>query len=195
MIRFYLAAVDVVPAALVLMPLFLILHCTAYHRSLRKSILYCLFCLYLSAVFSLVGIPNVRYFRPDVNWNLIPFAGLMGDLKNSLLNILLFVPLGIFLPVLWGRFRRLAPACFFGLGLSLTIELLQLLTYRATDVNDLMTNAAGTAAGFLLARPISRKHPEIGAGRAEPYALCALSFGVMFFLHPFLSPFLWDRIL
>lgn len=195
MIRFYLAAVDVVPAALVLMPLFLMLHFTAYKGNLRKTVLYSIFCLYLSAVFSLVGIPNVRYFRPDVNWNLIPFAGLMGDLKNSLLNILLFVPLGIFLPVLWGRFRRLAPACFFGLGLSLTIELLQLLTYRATDVNDLITNAAGTAVGFLLGKAISRKCPEIGAGRAEPYTLCALSFGVMFFLHPFLSPFLWDRIL
>ena len=195
MIRFYLAAVDVVPAAVVLIPLFLVLYVTAYKGNLRKTVLYGIFCLYLSAVFSLVGIPNVRYFRPDVNWNLIPFAGLMGDLKNSLLNILLFVPLGIFLPVLWGRFRRPVSACFFGLGLSLTIELLQLLTYRATDVNDLMTNAVGTAAGFLLARPISRKCPAIGAGRAEPYTLCALSFGVMFFLHPFLSPFLWDRIL
>lgn len=83
MIRFYLAAVDVVPAAVVLIPLFLVLHVTAYKGNLRKTVLYGIFCLYLSAVFSLVGIPNVRYFRPDVNWNLIPFAGLMGDLKTA----------------------------------------------------------------------------------------------------------------
>ena len=195
MIQIYLAAVDVVPAAIILVPLFLILYWTAYHRSVWKSSLYCLFCLYLSAVFSLVGIPNVTYFRPGLNLNLIPFLGIIEDLKNSLLNILLFVPLGFFLPVLWTRFRRFIPVFFFGFGLSLAVELLQMLTYRATDVNDLITNTLGTAIGYFIAKPLVARHSAVSNNGADSCRLCVLSFCVMFFLHPFLSPMIWDRIL
>ena len=195
MIRIYLAMVDIVPAAVVLIPIFLILLCTIYQRNIRKSSFYCLFCLYLSAVFSLVGIPNILYFRPDLNGNIIPFYGILLDLKNSLLNIALFVPLGCFLPVLWARFRKLASVVFFGLGLSVMIEALQMLTYRATDVNDLITNVMGTAVGFLLAKRFARKYPMIEERSMDPYFLVGLSFSVMFFVHPILSPFIWDRIL
>lgn len=195
MLRIYLAAVDVIPAATVLIPVFLILYRTTYGRDLRKSILHCLFCLYLAAVFALVGIPNVTYVRFDLNLNLIPFHGMVDDFKNSILNILLFVPLGFFLPVLWEPFKRVSPVILFGLGLSLTIELLQILTYRATDVNDLITNVSGTAMGFLLVKPIAGWYPPTDKGSGEAYALCALSFFVMFFLHPFLSPMIWDKIL
>ena len=195
MIRIYLVTADLIPAAVVIVPLFLILHWTAYKRELRKSVLHCLFCLYLAAVFDLVGIPNVTYVRPGLNLNLIPFWGIMEDFKNSILNILLFVPLGFFLPVLWGKFRSLLPSLMFGFGLSLSIELLQILTFRTTDVNDLITNVIGTAMGYWLVKPITNKYKPIDSGRDGVYALCALSFGVMFFLHPFLSPMIWDRIL
>lgn len=195
MTRIYLAMVDIIPAAVVLIPVFMILYATAYRRNIRQSISYCMFCLYLSAVFSLVGIPNILYFRPDVNLNLIPFCGILEDLKNSLLNIALFVPLGCFLPILWSRFRRPIPVVIFGFGLSLIIELLQLLTFRATDVNDLITNVLGTAIGFLIVKPFLKRFPEIGKGSREVYFLVTLSFSVMFFLHPVLSPMIWDRIL
>ena len=195
MIRIYLTAVDVVPAAIVLVPLFLILFCTVYKRNVWKSILYCLFCLYLAAVFSLVGIPNVTYFRPEVNLNLIPFVGMVEDLKNCILNVLLFLPLGFLLPLLWERFRRWIPCTAFGLGFSLAIELLQMLTFRATDVNDLITNLAGTLLGYLLVKPLTRKLPALEKGCRDVYGLCALSFGIMFFVHPILSPMIWDRIL
>jgi len=188
MIRIYLAAV-------VLVPLFLVLYFTAYERELRKSILYCLFCLYLSAVFALVGIPNVTYFRPGLNLNLVPFRGMLADLKNSVLNIALFVPLGVFLPVLWDRFRKWYPVVMYGFALSLAIELLQMLTYRATDVNDLITNTLGAAAGFLTAKPIADRYQPVNGASGGVYGLPLLSFSVMFFLHPFLSPLIWDSLL
>ena len=193
--RLYLTAVDIIPAAMVLLPLFGILYCTVYKHNFRKCMLNCLFCLYLAAVFSLVGIPNVTYFRPEVNLNLIPFLGIMEDLKNSVLNILLFVPLGVFLPVLWDQFRNPVRAVSFGLGFSLMIELLQMLTFRATDVNDLITNTLGTMLGYLLAKLLRPKIPAAETGNREVYLLTALSFLVMFFVHPFLSPMIWDRIL
>lgn len=197
MFRLYLTAVDIIPAAMVLLPLFGILYCTVYKHNFRKCMLNCLFCLYLAAVFSLVGIPNVTYFRPEVNLNLnlIPFLGIMEDLKNSVLNILLFVPLGVFLPVLWDQFRNPVRAVSFGLCLSVMIELLQMLTFRATDVNDLITNTLGTMLGYLLAKLLRPKIPAAETRNREVYLLTALSFLVMFFVHPFLSPMIWDRIL
>lgn len=195
MFRIFLAAVDVVPAALVLVPVFGVLYGTVYGRDLRKSVWYCLFCLYLSAVFSLVGIPNVTYVRPEMNLNLIPFAGIGEDLMNSVLNVALFVPLGFFLPMLWQRFRSLVLSAVFGFGLSLAIELLQLLTFRVTDVNDLITNTAGCVLGFLLAMGLSKRVPAVEKGSRDVYLLSGLAFGVMFFLQPLLSPLIWDRIL
>lgn len=194
MYRFFLAAVDIVPAAVVLIPLFAILYGTLYGRNFKKSALYCLFCLYIAAVFSLVGIPNVTYFRPQINLNLIPFRGMVEDWKNGLLNVALFLPLGFFLPLLWQKYRRICSCVTFGFFLSLIIELLQMLTFRATDVNDLITNCVGTVIGFLLVRPITDRVCPVSSGR-DSYFLCILSFVVMFFGHPFLSPLIWDNIL
>lgn len=195
MIRIYLALVDIVPAAVVLVPLFFVFHFRRYRRNLNRSILSCLFCLYLSAVFALVGIPNVPYVRPDLNLNLIPFRGIWEDGKNSILNVALFIPLGMFLPVLWSRFRQAGAVVLYGLGFSLAIELLQMLTFRATDVNDLITNGVGTLAGFFLVKPVFHRYLAVGKDSREAYLLSTLSFGVMFFVHPFLSPWIWDRLL
>ena len=195
MYRFYLAAVDVIPAAVVLVPLFLILYVTAFERNLIKSGMYCLFSLYLSAVFSLVGLPNVLYVRPEINLNLIPLLGIIDDLSNSLLNVLLFIPLGLFLPVIWTYYRNVKSTVAFGIGLSMMIEVLQMLTFRTSDVNDLITNTAGTAIGFLLAQPITHKFSAVEQEKRESYMLLGTAFGVMFFLHPFLSPVIWDNFL
>ena len=195
MYRFFLAAVDVVPAAVVLIPLFGVLHFTVYCRDLKKSVLYCLFCLYMAAVFSLVGIPNVIYFRPQVNVNLIPFQGMVDDFKNSILNVALFIPFGFFVPLLWQKYRSVTTCVAAGFCMSFIIELLQMLTYRATDVNDLITNTAGTLLGFLLAKRLTAKVPAVEEGHRDIIYLTVLSFCVMFFVHPFLSPLIWDRIL
>lgn len=200
MFRIILAAMDVIPAAVVLVPVFLLLYVTVYKRDLKKSVLSCVFSLYLAAVFSLVGIPNITYVRFEINLNLIPFLGLIDDFKNSILNVLLFVPLGWMLPVLWKKYRKRRETALFGLGMSLVIELLQMFTFRATDINDLIMNGIGTYLGFLLADALIRKYPVIRDAvneekTKELYGVWAITFGVMFFLHPFLSSAIWDRIL
>ena len=64
-------------------------------------------------------------------------------------NLALFVPLGLFLPLLWKKAQGWrTPA--LGLGLSLLIEFIQLFIDRGCDVNDLILNTMGAAAGFLL---------------------------------------------
>ena len=195
MYRFYLAAVDMLPAALLLAPVYLVLN-KAYFHNARKSILYFLFAGYLSVLYVLVGLPNVTYIRPEINLNLVPIIGMIEDWKNSILNILLFIPLGVALPVLWNKFRTKRNSVLFGFAVSFVIELLQILTYRATDINDLITNTLGTYLGFLCAKCLLKKHQIAGENRTREAGIVTLSvLLVMFFVYPFVSSALWDLIL
>ena len=194
MFRFYLAAVDMLPAALLLAPVYLILN-KAYFHNTRKSILYFLFACYLSVIYVLVGLPNVTYIRPEIHLNLIPFIGMIDDWKNCILNILLFIPLGAALPVFWCRFRTEKNCILFGFALSFAIELLQTLTFRATDVNDLITNTLGTYLGFLCAKFFLNKHHMTEDNKTFEVVVILFSvLLVMFFAYPFASSALWDLI-
>ena len=88
MYRFYLAAIDMLPGTMILIPIYCLLN-RLYFRNARKSILYFLFYCYLAAFYVLVGLPNVTYIRPELNLNLIPIVGMIDDCKNSILNIFL----------------------------------------------------------------------------------------------------------
>lgn len=88
--------------------------------------------------------------------NLVPLVSLAsGDIPTSLLNVLLFVPLGFLLPFI--RRVDMSKVVIIGALLSLSIELAQLLTgslaettFRIADINDLLFNTAGAAIGYLL---------------------------------------------
>lgn len=153
--RILIAGEEMLPAIAV-MVLALVLVNLAAWRDWKKTGLYTIFCLYLVIVSALVGLPNIGYVRFDANVNLVPFIGMVGDLKNSLLNVAMLIPLGFLLPCLWRRFRSWKAAALEGLCVSLFIELAQIFTLRATDINDLITNVAGTLLGFLLAKKLLR---------------------------------------
>lgn len=181
---------DGTAAAILLLPIFCLLYKFCFH-SVKKTIWYFFLALYLCAVYVVVGLPDIRYIRLDFNINLRPFAYMFSAYKTTLLNVLLFMPLGFFLPVLWKRFRKAGWTVLFGFCTSLAIELLQIFTYRATDVNDLMTNTFGTLVGWWIGRLALRLIPGLTpeADTQNVFAVCAISFGVMFFLHPFLADF------
>lgn len=190
---------ELLAAAIVLLPVYCVLHQTRFHN-LGRSFLYGVFSFYLVAVYALVGMPNVTYVRFEINLNLIPLVGMIADLKNSILNILLFVPLGVMLPVLWVKYRKAKNTVLFGFGMSLAIEMLQMFTYRATDINDLITNTLGALLGWLLAGAWMRKCPgvkRLGEEKnpGEVYLVCGIVGSVMFFVQPFLFSLLWDWIM
>lgn len=179
---------DGTAAAILLLPIFCLLN-KRYFHSVKKTLWYFIFSLYLCAVYVVVGLPDIRYIRLDFNINLKPFAYMFSAYKSTLLNVLLFVPLGFFLTVLWKRFRNMGWSVLFGFSMSLTIELLQLFTFRATDVNDLMTNTFGAFLGWCIGHLALRLIPGLKPedDTQTVFAVCAISFGVMFFLHPFLA--------
>ena len=61
----------------------------------------------------------------------------------------MFIPCGIVLPIVYKRLDTFWKVLAAGAGLSLAIELLQLpFSTRATDIDDLLLNTLGTAAGY-----------------------------------------------
>ena len=164
---------------------------------MRRNWVYTIFSFYLATVYSLVGLPTVLFLRFDITINLVPLLPMIEDLKNSFLNILLFIPLGFFLPLLYTKFRKCSVTLMFGLAMTIAIELLQMLTYRVTDINDVLTNFLGCWLGYGIFRIantfFSNRIPSFGNCRDIRKTLVAVMF-IMFFLQPLLAEFLY-RIL
>lgn len=181
---------EIAAGVLLLIPLLLVYQKLFFH-SWRRTALYLVFGAYLIAVLCFVGFPNIRFLSFDVNLNLIPFVGMADSIQNTLLNVLLFIPLGFFLPLLWKRYRKLPNTQMFAFFATLFIELSQLFTYRTTDVDDLITNAAGGLCGYLLAQALTKgftKHTGASNPESHLAILCGTVLFVMFFLQPFLYP-------
>lgn len=86
--------------------------------------------------------------------DLMPFSTLSTNWRLDVYpieNILLFIPLGILLPLLWKRFRS-GYRCFkAGLLISVMIELSQLITGRGyCQTDDVITNVIGTMVGYFI---------------------------------------------
>lgn len=193
MYRLFLAGLDAAVAAVLLIPFFLILNVLFFH-SLKKTALYTVFAIYLAAVYLVVGLPNVTYIRFEPNFNFVPFGDMASDLSGTLLNVLLFVPLGLFTAALWESFRNVGKNVLFGFSVSLGIELMQMLTFRATDVNDLITNTLGSLIGWVLGCALLKLCPGLSCtgGRKDPTIVFYAVFGIMFFIYPFIAPLIWN---
>ncbi len=108
-----------------------------------------------------------------VHLNLVPLRGIAAQFSNlnarigalNLVgNMLMFAPLGFLAPFAlgWGARRTLATA----IALSLAIEVTQLAIGRGADVDDVILNCLGAAAGTALAAGVIRR---VGArGRSAP---------------------------
>ena len=74
--------------------------------------------------------------------------------RNARGNFVLFLPLGILLPLVWRRLRFWR-GLLIALAVSISIELLQYLStawgsYRTADINDVILNCVGASIGLAL---------------------------------------------
>ena len=151
--RFLLySLVDVLSAAVVAVPLVWLFQRFRGERGWTRYVLSGLFVLYLCEMFDVVGIPAAQYIRWEPNISLIPFSDETHWLGvQRVLNAVMFAPFGFLLPVLWRSCRKWSVTTFAGFLLSLTIEILQMFCFRATDVDDLLMNTLGALLGYFLA--------------------------------------------
>jgi glycopeptide antibiotics resistance protein len=190
----YSTLVETAAAAIFVVPVFIIYGKYLFHK-LKLTIVYGIFGLYIAAVFSLVGFPDIASLIFSVQLNAIPFAGMISDLRDTCLNVVLFVPFGIFLPILWNKYRNIKSTILTALCFSVMIEFAQLFTFRATDINDIITNTAGALAGFLAAKAVTgnfKKYTIPNENYKEFYIIYGTILLIMFLLQPFTSAMLWE---
>lgn len=183
MYRIYSTGIETAAASAILIPILFLYQIFIFHN-IKKTAAYILFSLYLAAICFLVGFPNIAGMRIVLSHNFIPLRGMLTDITNSYLNVLLFIPLGIFVPCLWPEYRSMMKTVGLGLMTSLGIEILQIFTFRATDINDVITNVAGTMIGYLIGKLIINRFPQLnwlGCKERELYLLYVTVGVVMFF--------------
>lgn len=169
----------------------------------------CLLTLSMSAVFQLAGLTpmsgglRIAVRLEDVN--LIPFLSVFGIIQTSVTNgepifavtnllgnIAMFIPLGLLLPLLWKRCRRLWKTMLAAFAVSFGIEFVQLFLTRGTDIDDILLNVVGAMVGYglfrILRRLAKRFTVQCMLPRAQrrtlwrmiPYACVLVPFAVTF---------------
>ena len=138
------------PALPFLAAWFLLLRVKRKTQSAAHILAVLIFCLYLSGVLAVTGIGRPFGFRP--RFNFLPFVDMVKGPIDTALNVLLFLPLGVFLPLMYAELERAGTVALSAFCLSAAIECIQMFGLGITDVNDLMTNTSGALLGFILSK-------------------------------------------
>lgn len=206
MIRLLSIGIDCISSIIFVIPAVIILrYVIIRQRNFKQFIAVLIFALYSIAVFSVVGVPMVGTFKVDFSFNLIPLIDIvnspLGYIKNTILNIILFIPLGFSVPAIWKNYRSIKTMFFMGLALSVSIEILQIFTFRLTDIDDLITNTAGSVIGYCISKrfvfesPLNSDDHKEYLIRYEPVIILAVMLLIGIFLKPIVSNGIWDNVL
>jgi glycopeptide antibiotics resistance protein len=141
----------------------------------RRNLLYTALLIYIVLVFgvTLFPIPIRRRFGNDLEYYFIPFESLKVDFRNSayavrnlLGNIIMFMPLGILLPLLM-RKRNFWRILLISAASAVFVEFMQFLIgvfvgyhYRQVSIDDVILNLAGAILGWLIYKIIRRLIPN-----------------------------------
>ncbi len=143
-----------------------------------------IFCYYLIGILTMTGIGKLQAVEPRIVF--IPFLDMISGSIDTILNVILFIPLGFMLPWLWNKYSRISNVALTGFLFSLSIESVQIFGRGTTDINDLITNTVGTCLGYgiykLLLKLISQKF------RVFLYAVETNNYaeGVFFWIYSFI---------
>ena len=181
--------IETVAAAVFIIPIWCIYNRFCFH-SWKRTAIYMVVGLYFTAILALVGFPDITSLNIDFTVNAIPFVGMVSDFVNGCLNLFLFVPFGFLLPMLWDRFKNIKNSILTGFLVSTFIEISQIFTFRTSDINDIITNTAGTVIGYYIALRITdhfTKRIFSNSKMSHFYIICVSVLLVMLFLQPFIS--------
>lgn len=120
------------------------------------------------------------YFTGNFNQstNLIPFRSILQALADALSseragdyirgaavfipgNILLFLPLGILLPIAAPKHRTLTYVIVFSLTFAVLLEIVQFFIGKAVDIDDVILRVSGSAIGYGLYALVRSRAKEI----------------------------------
>ena len=127
-----------------------------------------LFFCYCVSIFSQTIIPDFWIENGQLKFatghfmssNFIPFATIhnyIGQLQGPIAriafynlagNIVLFIPFGFFIPLLWQKFRSIGAMLMISLCIPLFIEGTQYFIGRSSDIDDVLLNALAILFGY-----------------------------------------------
>jgi glycopeptide antibiotics resistance protein len=121
-------------------------------------------CVYVAGVLDQTLFPYAIITEDRQPWhiwlNLTPFVDVIKDPIGIVLNVALFVPLGVLLPLV-ARVDSVRRVVLYGFAISLGIELVQFIGDitvsggRVADVDDLIGNVLGTLIGYGIFRLVT----------------------------------------
>ncbi len=133
----------------------------------REAIMLLFFC-YCVSIFSQTIIPDfwigngqLKFATTDaMRGNFIPFATIHNYIEqlqgpiariafyNLAGNVVLFIPFGFFIPLLWQRFRSIGTMLLLSFCIPLFIEGTQYFIGRSSDIDDVLLNAIAIFLGY-----------------------------------------------
>ncbi|MDO4292318.1 MAG: VanZ family protein [Eubacteriales bacterium] len=186
MFRLFSTAIDVASGVFAVLPFLILLEILARRvipsLPLKHLIGDGLLCCALTAALSVAGVPE---------------------------RLLLFLPAGLLLPLLFSPFQRLPHCAFYGLGLSLAVEALHLFSLRSSGLAGLCADTLGILAGYGLFRLFSALAPGVRSvcllpdGSLERFpslkkecaALTVSALAAALFLTPVMKGMFWSILL
>lgn len=204
LMRFLGIGMDCLSSMLILTPLTLVILKLSGRRLIsRHTVCLLLYLCVLCGIYSVTGLPDIKYCSFDFTWNLIPMADIFHSPDQYVLNILMFLPVGFLLPLLWDEYQDFRHVFGFCCFLTVFIEIAQVFTFRTTDIDDLLTNLLGAGIGYLLIHLFSGKLKlrlplDIDRDYEEKHGqwvYLLVLFLQQFFWQPYFSAFFWDSIL
>lgn len=160
----------------------------------------CVFAFSILGILSATGVPSLGDVHRDFYVKLEFFRGNRYNYVQYVLNVILFVPFGFFLPLLWKRFRFFPYIVILGFLFSVAIETAQLFNYRTTDVDDVIMNTLGAVVGYLvflvgkwlLPKGFDCFHSGKKKGDFQAlFGYVGAAWSVIFFAAPFLVDEVW----
>lgn len=161
----------------------------------------CVFSFYLFLVIAATGIGNTAAssFSPEII--LIPFRDIFIAPRHFILNIVAFVPFGVFLPLLYKRCYNMKITTVTGFLFSLCIELVQMFGWGVTEIDDLIANTLGVCLGYcsyclirkVLHKDFGKQFQTVNiSDLAELFLLLICTFMIMALVQPMIGNNLLD---
>lgn len=170
--------------AIVIVMFFWLINLLRRQRREMNYILLYMMTVYLLTLFMITGVIGSWSVYHAHNFQLIPFRDF--HVTYFFLNVLIFVPMGIFVPAILQK-NELSHKKYLGIGIavSLCIEMIQYgFAGRLADIDDVIANTIGYSIGylfFLFLRKLYQKQrkKQIGYGTyAALLSLLGFMFGV-----------------
>ena len=105
---------------------------------------------YMYKEYGLSGIINIVPIKETITTFLHSEAGLRNSVRNVIGNIIAFIPLGFFIPLLFDKFNNYKKVFKVGFLSSLAIEITQIFVgSNVCDIDDIIYNTLGAMVGFI----------------------------------------------